>query len=82
MWPKYYGIIYHVTDTSCDLESVNPNKFFLLVLRLSSNGQAQTWKAVNINVMFSIDIKLMNFPLAVLTLLRNITLPEVNHDTK
>ena len=74
MWPKYNGIIYeyHVTDTLCDLESVNPNKYFLLVLRLSSNGQAQTWKAVNINVMFSNDIKLMNFLLAALTLLRNI----------
>ena len=47
MWPKYYGIIYvyHVTDTSCDqllIESLKPNTYFLLVLRLSSDGQAQT----------------------------------------
>ena len=56
MWLNYYGIIYefHVTDTLCDqfIEPVNPNTYFLLVLRLSSNGQAQTWKALYINVMF------------------------------
>ena len=48
---------------------VNPNTYFLLVLRLSSNGQAQTWKALYINVIFSNDIKLIIFLLAALTVL-------------
>ena len=47
-----------------------PNTYFLLVLRSSSNGQAQAWKALYINVMFSNDIKLMNSLLAALTVLR------------
>ena len=52
------------------MESVNPNTYFLLVLRLWSNGQAQTRKALYINVMFSNDIILMSFLLAALTVLR------------
>ena len=64
MWPTH-----HVTNLY--MESVSPMKYFLLVLRLSSNGQAQTWKALNINVMFSNDIKRMNFLLAALTVLRS-----------
>ena len=63
-WPTHHVTILYI-------ESINPNKYFLLVLRLSSNGQAQTWKAMNINVMFSHYIKLMNFLLGVLTVLRN-----------
>ena len=75
MWPKYYGIIYeyHVTDTSCDQfikRTGQPNNYFLLVLRLSSIDQAQTWKALYINVMVSNDTKLMNFLLAAFTVLR------------
>ena len=64
-WPTH-----HVTHLYIEL--VNPNTYFLLVLRLSSNGQAQTWKALYINVMFSNDIKLMNFLLAALTVLRKL----------
>ena len=53
-WPTHY-----VTNSL--IESVNPNTYILVVLRLSSNGQAQTWKALYINVMFSDDTKLMIF---------------------
>ena len=34
---------------------MNLNKYFLLVRRLSSNGHAQTWKSLYINVMCSND---------------------------
>ena len=54
------------------------NTYFLLVLRLSSNGQAQTWKALYVNAMISNDIKLMNFLLAALTVLRVIGNPLVH----
>ena len=52
-------LTHHVTNLY--FESVNPNKYFLLVLRLSSNGQAQTWKTLYLIVMFSNDIKPKNF---------------------
>ena len=64
-WPWH-----HVTNLQ--IESVNPNSYFLLVLRLSSNGQAQTRNALYINVLFSNDIKLMSFLLASLTVLRKL----------
>ena len=41
------------------------------MLCLLTNGQAQTRKALYINVMFSNDIKLMSFLLAALTVLRS-----------
>ena len=62
------GPTHHVTNLY--IEMVNPYKYFLLVLRLSSNDQAQTWKALNIHVMFSNDINLMNFLLGAFTVLR------------
>ena len=62
------------------MESVNPNTYFLLVLRLSSNGQAQTRKALDINVFFSNDIKLMSFLLAALTVLRMSEYKNVNNN--
>ena len=46
------------------------------MLPLSRNGQAQTRKALYINVMFSNDIKLMSFLLADLTLLRTKTMKQ------
>ena len=49
-WPTY-----HVTNSY--IESINPDEFCLLVLRLSSIGQTQIWKAQYINIMFSNDIK-------------------------
>ena len=72
MQPKYYGIMYeyHVTDRSCD-QFINWIDQPLFILCLPSNGQAQTWKALYINVMFSNDIKLRNFILAALTVLRS-----------
>ena len=66
-WPTH-----HVTNLYIEL--VNPNMYFLIVLRLSSYGQAPTWKALYINVMFSNDIKLMNVLLDALTVLGNIML--------
>ena len=59
-WPTH-----HVSNLL--IESVNSNTYFSLVLRLSSNGQAQTSEALYIN-MFSNDINLMNFLLAALKL--------------
>ena len=54
------------------MTNLQPNTPLLLVLRLLSNGtgQAQTRKALYINVMFLNVIKLMNFLLAALTVLR------------
>ena len=46
------------------------------MLRLSSNGQAHTWKVLYINVMLSNDIKLMNFILAALTVLRRFSVTQ------
>ena len=42
-------------------ESINPIKYFLLMLHFLSNSQAQTRKALYMNVLFSNDIKLIDF---------------------
>ena len=76
MWPKYYGIIYeyHVTDTSCDqfINRIGQPQYLLFTPAtfVKYNDQAQTWKSLYINVMFSNDTKLMIFLLAALTVLR------------
>ena len=49
-WPTYYV-------TNSYIESINPDEFWLLVLRLSSIGQTQIWKALYINIIFSNDIQ-------------------------
>ena len=63
--------MWNVTNLYIELSYLN--KYFLLVLRLSSIGHTQTWKALYLNVMFSNDIKPIYFLLAALTVLQSLT---------